>query len=496
MIREMLVVVCSAAIGPAPSVAYCSRVLLGLSILHLASVLLPRLAFDGLTADAWQQRMLCRLLIACFPAREGGTEDTPHVALPHPQHGESIVEEDLDTFLSKDDEQSLDALLRKGHTTLRKGRRASATMPPSASMPDLRRRSMSGLKSPPITTRARRSTSLFVMAPDELAVAIMRKKPIWHTLLVPSLTAIDVALAFSVAGAATSPEDIYVRGVANLCLGWRLVSPVASALAATGDDLVAHFGNSPDTPCDEVTGISMLPHAVILPRVGQAMLWLIWALVTAGSWGYDIRAAASSLGLSGILVGLAMQTYAADLIAGFTLLGDRRFALEDEIVFNGRLMRVRAVGPVATICEDHVTKHTQHVPNRLLSEAQLTNITQIRATAARPTVAIVHVACDTPADKLSELPQALHDAVFAALRATGSLADVTPHPRTPLAQLRSATDELGLRFELELRVCCPADDSTRFKRAETVALTAMIGALNERHIALGTLRMPFRPAVV
>ena len=224
MLAEVLIVLCSAAVGPAPSTEYFTRAAVVLITIHLASVLLPRLAFDRLNHKSLWARMASRLVIACFPSDSSGTwYPDQNLCVPKGQAAQG------------DDKPKRQPI---GST---------------ASAPE--RLHQTRLPAPP--SLKRRSMSVLVMQPEEIGVAIHRATPLYVALFVPALTAIDVALALSIAGAATAPESTAVKGVASLCLGWRLVSPIASALATSGDDLARA----------SLQGIAS--HAVILPRMGQ-----------------------------------------------------------------------------------------------------------------------------------------------------------------------------------------------------------------------------------
>jgi small-conductance mechanosensitive channel len=150
-----------------------------------------------------------------------------------------------------------------------------------------------------------------------------------------------------------------------------LASGLVLAIAATALSLlrivVARLGPSPTRP-----GRRPIPALVLaLPRVG-VVLFTVWLLV-AGVWNVDLSAALTALGVTSLVVSLALQEPLSSLASGFLLLSDQPFVpgewirfdeLEGEVVdVNWRTTRIR------TRSGDMVV-----VPNGQLAGAMITNL--------------------------------------------------------------------------------------------------------------------------
>lgn len=110
--------------------------------------------------------------------------------------------------------------------------------------------------------------------------------------------------------------------------------------------------------CDKIIDESGAAYArqvvATVPSAVQSTLWLVWGAALASALGLNVSAMWSSLGWSGVLFGLAMQHYAADIVGGFTLLANGHFVLGDTLSLGqppGWTVIVREVGLLQTRCQ-------------------------------------------------------------------------------------------------------------------------------------------------
>lgn len=151
-------------------------------------------------------------------------------------------------------------------------------------------------------------------------------------------------VAFCAAGPALLPFAIHGKVLLSALLAARVVSPLGLGLKETCDKIIDESGARAGEHARQV--VSMVPSMV------QGTLWLVWGAVLASVLGLDVSAMWSSLGWSGVLFGLAMQHYAADIVGGFTLLADGRFVLGDMISLGtapGWTVIVKQVGLLQTL---------------------------------------------------------------------------------------------------------------------------------------------------
>lgn len=129
------------------------------------------------------------------------------------------------------------------------------------------------------------------------------------------------------------------------------------------------------------------PDDWILPiarLVSPIVLVVVVTLVVLPAWGLDIGAVLAGAGLTGLVLGLALQDSVGNIFAGVGLLTDAPFALGDLIVLPSgaaaeQIVRVDRIG-LRTTEVYHIEQHASiFVPNKDLASMQIKNIT-------RPTV--------------------------------------------------------------------------------------------------------------
>ncbi len=126
------------------------------------------------------------------------------------------------------------------------------------------------------------------------------------------------------------------------------------------------------------------PDDWILPiarLVSPIVLVVVVALVVLPAWGLDIGAVLAGAGLTGLVLGLALQDSVGNIFAGVGLLTDAPFALGDLIVLPSgaaadQIVRVDRIG-LRTTEVYHIEQHASiFVPNKDLASMQIKNITK------------------------------------------------------------------------------------------------------------------------
>lgn len=172
-------------------------------------------------------------------------------------------------------------------------------------------------------------------------VLLETQRHVQEVMIMELAVAFVAPVAFCAAGPALLPFAIHGKVLLSALLAARVVSPLGLGLKETCDKIIDESGAAGARQV-----VSMVPSMV------QGTLWLVWGAALASVLGLDVSAMWSSLGWSGVLFGLAMQHYAADIVGGFTLLADGRFVLGDMISLGtapGWTVIVKQVGLLPTL---------------------------------------------------------------------------------------------------------------------------------------------------
>jgi len=113
----------------------------------------------------------------------------------------------------------------------------------------------------------------------------------------------------------------------------------------------------------------------LLRRVSKVVIWVIALLIILPFYGVNISALITALGVSSLAIALAAQDTIANIIAGFMIMVDRPFRLDDKIKLpSGEIVRVLDIGVRRSrfLSED---KAIIIVPNLELSKSKIVNYT-------------------------------------------------------------------------------------------------------------------------
>ncbi|MGK7944128.1 MAG: mechanosensitive ion channel family protein [Microcystaceae cyanobacterium] len=112
----------------------------------------------------------------------------------------------------------------------------------------------------------------------------------------------------------------------------------------------------------------------IFRRVTHLMIWLIVAIVTLSSIGFDVTAIITSLGIGGLAFALAAQDTVANLFGGVTLLLQRSIQVGDRIEIDGIKARVVEIGLRITTLKELEYDYLIFVPNSKFANNMVSNI--------------------------------------------------------------------------------------------------------------------------
>lgn len=319
------------------------------------------------------------------------------------------------------------------------------------------------------------------------------------------LVALDLAvscalpLALGKAGAGLVSMQPVARFALAFLVGARIVSPVADTVGHVVDDAISAWAAQDK----ETHGGGSYDHLSFVPNALVYLLWFVWAATLMQMLGFNVSGLWTALGSSGLLIGLALQHYAADTVAGFTLLADGRFKVGEVLTIGGvGTVTIRQVGLLQTRCTALFFGQMLTVPNSTLAKACITNESRI---VARRLPVVVTVDADTPTAKLTPLPVQLRDGAKAAITKAGlgactSLAKLEAKGGVGAADEAkgggaeiTGVDKEGITFTLTLSVPLPDDDRTVWKRVHTYAMLGCLGVLEANRIKLGRTHIVREP---
>lgn len=292
--------------------------------------------------------------------------------------------------------------------------------------------------------------------------------------------ALVAPIAVCAAGPALLPFRVHGMVVLSGLLAARVVSPLAKGLRQTCDKIIEESGYLESGAADARQVVSMVPSMV------QGTLWLVWGAALASALGLNVSAMWSSLGWSGVLFGLAMQHYAADIVGGFTLLADGRFVLGDMISLGqspGWTVVVKQVGLLQTRCQRFEDGFGCSIPNSMLVQSPIYNWARIQS--RRVPLAVV-VDGSLTAAQLAPLPRALLNAAKRAAREAGHV-DISFNGEEAgeAAEIAELNGKQGVSMEMIFFVPDVPSDRGRWKRVKTAILLGLMRELEERGVALG-----------
>ena len=222
-------------------------------------------------------------------------------------------------------------------------------------------------------------------------------------------------------------------------LRWIAIVAVLVQIANWGSAAIAywfsHYGARRGTTADpgSVTTMNALSY------VARFALWVVLLLVALDTFGINVTALVTGLGITGIAVALAVQNILGDLFAALSIVLDKPFVIGDHIEFDGFAGTVEHIGLKSTRIRS-VTGELIVASNGDLLKGRIRNYRNMRE---RRTILVTKVAADSTDDGVSRVPELMSAAVSACRDA-----------RLEHTYLRSITDS-ALEFETVYFVTSP-----------------------------------------
>ena len=117
-----------------------------------------------------------------------------------------------------------------------------------------------------------------------------------------------------------------------------------------------------------------LPFLVLVRKISMAAIWCIAFITVLDIAGFNIGTFLAGLGIGGFAIAFAVKGMLADVFGGLTIMTLRPFKVGDIIDLKGSWCIVREIGIRYSTLEDFSYNYNHIVPNAILTESQITNI--------------------------------------------------------------------------------------------------------------------------
>lgn len=226
-------------------------------------------------------------------------------------------------------------------------------------------------------------------------------------------------------------------------LRWIAIVAVLVQIANWGNAAIGywftHYSARRGTAADpgSVTTMNALSY------VARFALWVVLLLVALDTFGINITALVTGLGITGIAVALALQNILGDLFAALSIVLDKPFVVGDHIEFDAFAGTVEHIGLKSTRIRS-VTGELIVASNGDLLKGRIRNFRNMRQ---RRAIVVTRVPPDLADDAVARIPGLLGAALAAR-----------PGSRLEGTHLR-ATTESALEFETVYFVTTPDGDA-------------------------------------
>lgn len=139
----------------------------------------------------------------------------------------------------------------------------------------------------------------------------------------------------------------------------------------------------------------------------KIILWVTVFLLVLSNFGINISALATSLGIGGIAIALAVQNILADLFASFSIYFDKPFQVGDYIVIGENSGTVSRIGLKTTRIKT-LEGEELIISNKELTEVRVQNYKRMEDRRVDITL---HFRADTPVEKLEKVPQLVRNSI-------------------------------------------------------------------------------------
>ena len=236
-------------------------------------------------------------------------------------------------------------------------------------------------------------------------------------------------------------------------LRWIAVVAVLVQIASWGNAAIAywfaHYSARKGTTMDpgSVTTMNALSY------VARFALWVVLLLVALDTFGINVTALVTGLGITGIAVALAVRNILEDLFAALSIVLDKPFVVGDHIEFDVFGGTVEHIGLKSTRIRS-VNGELIVASNSDLLKGRIRNFRNMRE---RRNIVVTSVPADTGEDFVTRFPELMRSAL-----------EGRPGARHERTRLRSQT-ESALEFETIYFVSSP-DQAAAAEAQEAVLL--------------------------
>lgn len=143
--------------------------------------------------------------------------------------------------------------------------------------------------------------------------------------------------------------------------------------------------------------------------LARIVLWSIIALLALDNMGINVTALVAGLGIGGIAIALAAQSVLGDLFASLSIVLDKPFVLNDEVIVGEFRGRIEHIGLKTTRLRSWSGEELIFTNSDLL-QSRIRNLQRMRE---RRVAFILGVTYQTPYEKLALIPKLLEEIVTA-----------------------------------------------------------------------------------
>ena len=168
-------------------------------------------------------------------------------------------------------------------------------------------------------------------------------------------------------------------------------------IVSTIIDVIKHIINSKYTTEEDTHRNSLL---LIFPVIKIAV-WILAGFFVLSNLGYDVSALLAGLGIGGVALALASQSFLSDLISFVSIASDKPIEIGDYISINGIEGTVKKIGIKSTRIERNLGEEVI-VPNSTITGSNLFNYKRLEK---RRFDVVLKIDMKTPNEKLQMIPE-------------------------------------------------------------------------------------------
>jgi small-conductance mechanosensitive channel len=141
---------------------------------------------------------------------------------------------------------------------------------------------------------------------------------------------------------------------------------------------------------------------LLLPII-KILIWIFAAFFVVSNLGYDVSALLAGLGIGGVAIALASQSFLGDLLSFISIISDKPFEIGDYISVNGIEGTVKKIGIKSVRIERNMGEEVV-IPNSQATGSQLHNYKRMNYRRGDIALGLVMT---TPNEKLKLIPNIL-----------------------------------------------------------------------------------------